>query len=560
MLTQFLKDLFDRLTWPIRRVVSAPMTLFSAPRLKFGFSLPVRLAVFAFLFLLICVIVGYCLFHFGPNRTERESVWDFKQFLVVSVLLIVIPLLVHRLTWMWLDGETSRYPDIDAAWKAGLKALKDQGQDLCDLPLFLVMGPADARQAQAMMQASGRNFSISGVPDAAAPLHWFCDSEAAFLVLTGTTRVAALATLTPNVTIASPGRPAPASPAKGLFTATAELPSDSMIVESDMAPAPAPSAPAPAGRHNMTLQADNDQWNELSPTGSVNRAGQIERIAALPDARARDIDVRLGHVLHLIRAARQPYCPINGVLSALPFHLILAGDAQSVELQKAVRADLDLVQSTLQLRCPVSVLVGGMETESGFRVLARRIGREKVKSSRFGKGNDSLWTPATPDNIEAISRNACGAFEDWVYHLFSAADGLTRTDNGKLYSILCLVRTQLQERLTNLLCGAYGRDNEEAMLFSGCYFGATGDQEDRQAFVKGVFDKLAEQEEQLSWMPEALDENERYTRMARIANTLNLGLIVLLVLMGLSIPLGYRDNLQQLIPWARGTGSPSEQP
>jgi hypothetical protein len=189
-----------------------------------------------------------------------------------------------------------------------------------------------------------------------------------------------------------------------------------------------------------------------------------------------------------------------------------------------------------------------METESGFRVLARRIGRDKVKASRFGKGNDSLWTPPTPDNVEAIARNACGAFEDWVYHLFSAADGLTRTDNGKLYSILCLVRTELQERLTNLLCGAYGREQDEAMLFGGCYFAATGAEDDRQAFVKAVFDKVVEQEEQLSWTSAAVEENEKYSRMARMANTLNLALIVALAVLLLSKPLKYDDKIRGMLP------------
>jgi hypothetical protein len=191
-----------------------------------------------------------------------------------------------------------------------------------------------------------------------------------------------------------------------------------------------------------------------------------------------------------------------------------------------------------------------MESESGFRVLARRIGREKVKASRFGKGNDSLWTPPTPENVEAVARHACGAFEDWVYHLFSTADGLTRTDNGKLYSILCLVRTELQERLTNLLCGAYGREQgkeDEAMLFGGCYFAATGAEDDRQALVKAVFDKLAEQEEQVSWTAAAIDENDRYGRLTRTANLLNLGLIVALAVMLLARPLGYDDRLRSLL-------------
>jgi hypothetical protein len=475
------------------------------------------------------------------------------------LLLIITPVIVHRVTSMWLEGEKSKFPDIDNAWKTGIKALKDQGLDLCDLPLFLVTGPADVTQARSLMTASERNFSINCVPESAAPLHWFVDANAIFLVLTGATRVAALSTLTPNITVTSGGaQQSAAKPAAGMFTATAMLPSGD---DTSLPPDPTPAtAPRPTMGYQMTLQAGGDMDDLGSPTGSVNRVAQIQKIAALPDQKGREIDARLLHVLHLITGARQPYCPVNGILSLLPFHLILSSDAQSVELQKSIRSDIDLLQTGLKLRCPVSVVVGGMESESGFRVLARRIGRDKVKASRFGKGNDSLWTPPTPENVEAIARHACGAFEDWVYHLFSTADGLTRTDNGKLYSILCLVRTELQERLTNLLCGAYGRDEdkeEDAMLFAGCYFAATGAEDDRQAFVKAVFEKLVEQEEQLSWTKPAVEENDRYLKLTRIGHTLNLGLIVALVVMLLAGPLGYKESLRRALP---GTPEPSAAP
>ncbi len=55
------------------------------------------------------------------------------------------------------------------------------------------------------------------------------------------------------------------------------------------------------------------------------------------------------------------------------------------------------------------------------------------------------------------------------------------------------------------------------LLFSGCYFAATGETDDRQAFVKSVFDKLIEQENELAWTDEAIIENDRYRRWARVS-------------------------------------------
>ena len=130
--------------------------------------------------------------------------------------------------------------------------------------------------------------------------------------------------------------------------------------------------------------------------------------------------------------------------------------------------------------------------------------------------------PPIPEQVEAVATHACGAFEDWAYTLFREKDGLKKHGNTKLYSLLCKIRSQLSTRLTNILVEAHARDPEretadrEALLFSGCYFAATGQTDDRQAFVKSVFDKLLEQEEELDWTEAALVEDERYRRMASV--------------------------------------------
>ena len=80
--------------------------------------------------------------------------------------------------------------------------------------------------------------------------------------------------------------------------------------------------------------------------------------------------------------------------------------------------------------------------------------------------------------------------------------------------------------MTNLLVAAYGHDSQpaaerEPLLFSGCYFAATGETEDRQAFVKSVFEKLLEQENELAWTDEAIAENQRYRRLASFSLALS---------------------------------------
>jgi len=85
--------------------------------------------------------------------------------------------------------------------------------------------------------------------------------------------------------------------------------------------------------------------------------------------------------------------------------------------------------------------------------------------------------------------------------------------------------------LRELLLNAFGYDEKQSDLgepvaFSGCYFSATGETDDQQAFVKGVFDKLTEEQEQIEWTTGAVRANQRYQRIA----TLNFALVGLLVI------------------------------
>jgi hypothetical protein len=166
------------------------------------------------------------------------------------------------------------------------------------------------------------------------------------------------------------------------------------------------------------------------------------------------------------------------------------------------------IQRELQVRCPVTALITGMESERGFRELVRRVGRTRSANQRFGRRFELRTTP-TASEIQAFTGHVCGAFEDWVYTLFREAQALTRPGNIRLYGLLCKVRCTLKTRLAETLSGSYGYDKEQTpfdapLLFSGCYFAATGKTPDRQAFVKALFDKLSEEQEDLEWTDLAL--------------------------------------------------------
>ena len=226
-------------------------------------------------------------------------------------------------------------------------------------------------------------------------------------------------------------------------------------------------------------------------------------------------------------------CPVNGLLAWLPYDLILRGPREAIELERCVKRDMDALREGLMLRCPVTVLVVGMEEDAGFRELLRRVGRERGLGQRFGKGF-SLWNPPLHERLTAVCLHACSAFEDWIYALFAERGSLSKPGNTKLFALLCNMRRNVQTRLAKIVANGFGFDPEiepdhEPLLFGGLYFAATGETEDRQAFIKSVFDKLPEQQEEIEWTEPALREDGKYRTLALCAYVLDTLLLAALV-------------------------------
>jgi hypothetical protein len=243
---------------------------------------------------------------------------------------------------------------------------------------------------------------------------------------------------------------------------------------------------------------------------------------------------RLEYVCGVLRRRRHPVCPINGVMALLPFEMLKAGDQDIAELERAISADLNTIYGELQLRCPVMSVVVSMDQERGFRELIRRIPssifREDALKQRFGHKFD-LRVPATTEELKKFTSHVCGTFENFVYTLFREEQALSHPGNTSLYALLCKVRRTLKQRLGDVLGKGFGYDrqsNRAPVLFSGCYFAATGPKADRQAFVTGLLSKLRDDQEDIEWTTDALREDRRRGWAIRIGWTLTVAVLLFL--------------------------------
>jgi hypothetical protein len=521
----FLRQFLDMLTYPLRALLSTPSRLFAGSKRLLGMSLPARVAWVVAVFLVICVTITLVAFYYTQNRSFVQAKLTPTFFIIVIVLLAVIPFVLYKALKLWLEGEISPFPDIDHAWKAGLAELRQHGIDLMETPLFLVFGSASESQEKGIFGAAGLSLNVREFPKGPAALHWYANADGVYLVCSDVGCLSKAANLGRQAEEEDSARPGPVAPRsggdafRGTIVAGGSSPSLTSSAVVPSAPSSPPSAARSSGSGNIrgTMVVGGGTESDVYDAGPAPKEKRIVRLEP------NDITLqerRLEYLCRLIRRARLPLSPLNGALALLPFGLIGRSVPESNEVGRAAKRDTAVLLRGLMVRCPVTALVAGMEEHPGFQELVRRVGHDRAAGQRFGKGF-TLTNPPQPERLEALAAHACGAFEDWVYTLFREKGSLSKPGNTRLYSLLCKIRRDVQTRLANILAIGFGCESEngsqeESLFFGGCYFAATGETEDRQAFVRGVFDKLPEQQEELDWTGRAIGEEQKYQFLSNL--------------------------------------------
>lgn len=518
---KFWQTLIDIISYPVRLVTSAPMAVISGPRRLLGLPLPLRVALITtFVLLVSAVLIQWCV---AGDKLASDWTRFAWRWVIILPLIIAIGFVVHYAVKLWLTGSPSPFPDIDQAWQQGIKALSAQGIDVTSVPIFLVVGVGDDRHERHLLKASGLPFRVRDVPSGPGAVHFYASENAVFVTCTQTSRLSRFVS-NPVVQGAAPAAGGGGSPnLRATMT-----PGSSDAGNSPGGGAPNMHGTVVAGSSSAPTAARTFDLRGTMVSGTMTPDGQGAGGSGPPTAKLSSTEFsehgeRLNYLCYLLRQARQPFCPINGILCVLPYRLILRGAMEANEIQRAMREDLTTIRTSTRLRCPVVVMVSGMESESGFMELIRRVGVDRARIQRFGKGY-GVWNAPTDEQMRAVTTHACGAFEDAVYQLFKERDGYNKPGNGKLYQLLCKIRNEVRGRLAGILAQGIGFNAREAkpaqdqLLMGGCYFAATGESDDTQAFVKSVFEKftLENLDNELDWTPEAIAEDNRYHNWARV--------------------------------------------
>ncbi|HEY2410748.1 MAG TPA: type VI secretion protein IcmF/TssM N-terminal domain-containing protein [Pirellulaceae bacterium] len=524
--------LIEIVSYPFQLLFSAPVAVLTASRAVRAFSLPARAALAVALFMVLLTIVGTLLSsplvrHDAPDM--RTILWTYT--LPIAICTLITPPIVYIAVWLWSEGRSGRFPDIDRAWREGVEALAREGLSLAEAPVFLVLGLRNERQVRAFMNATGLQFAVFGAPEGGSnPLYFYAIKNyqlkrdeswnAIYLMLTDASQTSKLVALAAE----SSGRERAMRPPEDTVRMSQIRESSSsdtprvQTMEQMRGTVAGPPAAAPLARQapiNMRGTMDLSD----SRGGSESNAGHaVESSLVLDKIDESRQTERLGHVCRLLERVRDPYCTLNGILVVTPFGLLRRGHEQVRHLANATRQDLRTIQSRAHIRCPVISLVGGLEHEAGFGELIRRVGTGPALEQRIGMRFEP-WNLATRERMEALAVHACDRIEGNVYDLYKMHDGYNKPGNGKLYNLLCRTRTGFSDLLKSYLGGAFAQQDpeERPMLFAGCYFAATGEIERLQGFLKAVLaDRMLENQDDLQWTDEARGQDQAREAWARV--------------------------------------------
>lgn len=526
----YIISLVYAVTYPIRLLYRWFQVI--TPGMKWipPLSQAMRVALIVLFFLLIVWTAAFLRNWWDDDQSGRD--W-FKYVGIALPFVIVIPVIVYWLVRIWMAPAESRFPDIDRVWHQALGECQRNGVDLLNIPLFVVLGNPDHVRANHLVRASQLAFSVN-VPDGGTPpISVFANPDSLFLFLDGCNCLSLLAA----GTTASPA-PAAVTPADPGAPSTPLATLDPFKARPAGGPAPDSEA-GPRGGHTGTMVMPEgagmgDYLDRLRSGAATNIAVPVSAAVTLSSQDAYEREMRLRHVLRLVRKARQTLCPINGVLTLMPFERI---ETSGEQMQVAAQKDLQVLREETGVRCPNTVVVTEMEKEDGFQELIKRVGQERCVENRFGKGCE-VWTAPEQGRLAAVAAHASGAFEDWVYMLFQEPDALKHRGNARLFRLLGRVRGRFGENLRNVLARGFGYDPQtegwlapEQFLFGGCYFAAAGGRPGQQAFVKGVFQKMLQQEGELEWAPAARRSDRNYLFVANLLALLGAaGLVAVIAL------------------------------
>jgi hypothetical protein len=529
---------FERLAsgfWDVLRRIAALFLPFLSQGQRFkGWGAGLRWTIRIILLVGFIALLWWINWYFDLSRLTLAPKRWLKDYWL-PILGLISYAIIWLAWWLWRllgpEDISSDFPDIDAAWEEALGTLSAKGIDIADAPLFLVLGRPAAGE-EGLFTAAQLQFQVKNAPPRVnAPLHVYANRENGIYI---TCAGASLLGKQAAILAGQESSAVSDGPEAGLVSVDGEGGQDPFkTLQPKGRLLDVQSLLARAREQGRTPDQLTDQ--EKAEIRRLIAQEEAEHSGSQKEARPRPLllknteevarqTARLKHLCHLIMRDRHPYCPLNGVMLLVPF---AGSDSQKDADQTGGVCQMDLatVRQTMQVNCPVFTMICDLETAPGFHEFNERFPAEQ-RQRRVGQR-----LPLAPDLVEGDSISSmidrsvtwiCSSLvPSWIYKLFrvetAGREDFTTAVRGNvfLYHLLEQVRER-QKRLSSILVRGLVGEAGEPLLFGGCYLAGTGSQGTQdQAFIPGVFRRLIENQNYVSWTEAGIREENNLQAWTR---------------------------------------------
>jgi hypothetical protein len=439
----------------------------------------------------------------------------------LPLLFLLFYALGWLIWWFWqlmrAAPEESPFPDIDRAWEEAKLVLSDARVGLGDAPLFLLLGRPDEGEESLF---TGMSTVVAGAPSyAEAPLHVYATREAIYVTCAGASLLGAHCRILAGDLILSKGAQDQQGSGADTIGGGATIRPDDLDQEASKA--------FSAVREVGAIEARARKEGRGLTKAEQVTIRRLKRLLAQADrpqvlhAYAEEVErqtARLRHLGRLIARDRRPFCGVNGILLLIPM-AATDNEPDAHETGVCCQEDLATAREAMQVQCPVFALVCGLEQVPGFDAFISHFSPEQLRhrvGQRFPLVPDiaPAQVPAMIDGgVKWLGLNVFPslALPHWRLEVPGVSDlGEAVRANAGLFHFLSEIRER-QGWVSRILKRGVAQET-----FGGCYFAATGRGSDRdQAFLRAMFSRLLEEQDFVSWAPDALAEEESYHRLTR---------------------------------------------
>jgi hypothetical protein len=471
----------------------------------------------------ICIGLYYLQRYLGLEELLQYAPLEVREYFLplLFLLLVLFSWLAYGLWMLFSAGdEAAEFPDIQAAWTEAVRRLDASGMRVGDAPLFLVLGRPMAG-LDALFLAAGVKEIIRTPSQGEPPIRVYAWDEAIFVVCPGASAWGRFCTEVSNPSTGEEwGGGAAVNPGATLDPGGAFAGADPML-RAEMEDLLRESS-----RRDLT-EAEGARLRELVEVLQTTQGPSRRKISLPEDERVHQTR-RLRYLCTLIRQERRPWCPVNGLLVLVPWAATESDEAARLGCG-VLEAELRTARDIFQLRYPTFALVCDLETARGFDQFRSGFRPDMLKQ-RIGQ-RVPLVPMGEPAEVGALVGNAArwiglSVLPSWILRFLKLevgtdsrqTPGASSSHNRNLYLLMRAVferGPRLAEILARGIPPVGGPDElGRVPMFGGLYLAATGRDAKQQAFVEGVFQRIIESQNAVSWSPEALAEDARRTRLA----------------------------------------------